>query len=245
VQRESPLSIPQAFDPNVSTPSAQNRACRGGRAGCKILPSAGGTPATTAAFSLVELLVVIAIIIILAGLILSTVSYVRNKGARARAETEIAAMSAACESYKADNGIYPRIASTDTLDAKMSGDPTAAAYRNASLVLYRALSGDRNLDRTISATDQNFNIDGTTLIPPLTTLPKAYFAFRPNQLSPTDQTQAVEFIRDPFGNSYGYSTANQGAPANGYNPTFDLWSTAGLTTSPPTGTITPQWIKNW
>ena len=44
----------------------------------------------------------------LAGLVLSTVGYVQKKGARSRAETEIAAMSAACESYKADNGIYPR-----------------------------------------------------------------------------------------------------------------------------------------
>ena len=51
---------------------------------------------------------VIIIILILAGLILSISSYVQNKGARARAETEIAAMSAALESYKADNGIYPR-----------------------------------------------------------------------------------------------------------------------------------------
>ena len=50
---------------------------------------------------------VIIIILILAGLILSISSYVQNKGARARAETEIAAMSAALESYKADNGIYP------------------------------------------------------------------------------------------------------------------------------------------
>ena len=51
---------------------------------------------------------VIIIILILAGLVLSISSYVQNKGARARAETEIAAMSAALESYKADNGIYPR-----------------------------------------------------------------------------------------------------------------------------------------
>ncbi len=48
------------------------------------------------------------IIFILAALILATSNYVQNKGARARAETEIAAMSAALESYKADNGIYPR-----------------------------------------------------------------------------------------------------------------------------------------
>src|SRR5260221_12215916 len=72
-----------------------------------------------AAFTIIELLVVIAIIIILAGLILSTVGYVQKKGARSRAEAEIAAMSAALESYKADNGIYPRDTNTDTLDARV------------------------------------------------------------------------------------------------------------------------------
>src|SRR6202035_1574814 len=57
--------------------------------------------------TIVELMVVIMIILILAALILATSSYVQNKGARSRAETEIAAISAALESYKADNGIYP------------------------------------------------------------------------------------------------------------------------------------------
>ncbi len=59
------------------------------------------------AFTLIELLTVIAIIVILASLILSTAGYIQKKGARARAEAEIAAMSAALESYKADNGDYP------------------------------------------------------------------------------------------------------------------------------------------
>src|SRR6267378_5092710 len=69
------------------------------------------------AVTIIELLMVIIIILILAGLILSISSYVQNKGARARAETEIAAMSAALESYKADNGIYPRTNATDLLAA--------------------------------------------------------------------------------------------------------------------------------
>ena len=255
MQRESPLSIPRAFDINASTTSAQDRACRGARAGCKILPIAGDTPATTTAFSLVELLVVISIIIVLAGLILSTMGYVRKKGARARAETDIAAISAACESYKADNGIYPRDptanTATDALNARTMFDPVttdAPLYKAASLVLYRALSGDRNLDRIVNASDQNFKIDGTTLSPPLTQLPQVYFTFKPNQLSPTDQTQTpVEFIRDPFGNSYGYSTAyqydiDQGInPTHGYNPTFDLLSTDGGTTTNDVA----GWIKNW
>src|SRR5438876_8052367 len=68
------------------------------------------------AFTIIELLVVITIIIILAGLILSTVGYVQKKGARSRAETEIAAMSAALESYKTDNGIYPRDTTNSTTD---------------------------------------------------------------------------------------------------------------------------------
>src|SRR5438093_12834248 len=68
------------------------------------------------AFTLIELIVVITVIIILTGLVLSTVGYAQKKGARARAETEIAAMSAACESYKADNGVYPRDTTNNTTD---------------------------------------------------------------------------------------------------------------------------------
>src|SRR5438034_11622777 len=83
------------------------------------------------AFTLLELIVVVGIILILAGLVLSTAGYARKKGARARAETEIAAMSAALESYKADNATYVRNTDTDGLDAQTSGNP--CAYRDASL----------------------------------------------------------------------------------------------------------------
>src|SRR5229473_7161767 len=83
-------------------------------------------------FTVIELLLVIAIIIILAGLILSTVGYVQKKGARSRAEAEIAAMSAALESYKADNGIYPRDTDTNNLDPIVDLDP--ASYSPASLI---------------------------------------------------------------------------------------------------------------
>ena len=239
MQRESPLSIPQAFDPNVSTTSAQNRACRGARAGSKILPSAGDTPATTTAFSLVELLVVITIIIVLAGLVLSTMGYVRKKGARARAETEIAAMSAALESYKADNGIYPRNSDTDGLDPTSDLDPTSGLdptqpcsstnkYTKAGLYLYEQISGDTDADRVGDA--------------------KSYFAFKPAMLlPPPPNTCPVIGIRDPFGNSYGYSNAYQAwveagssGAQKGYNPTYDLWSTVGDTSGNKN-----QWIKNW
>ena len=59
------------------------------------------------AFTLVELLIVIAIIAILASLVLAAAGGVQKKGARSRAEGEIAAIVAAMESFKADNGDYP------------------------------------------------------------------------------------------------------------------------------------------
>src|SRR5437016_7452249 len=85
------------------------------------------TRAVLRAFTIIELLVVITIIIILGSLILSTVGYVQKKGARSRAEAEIAAMSAALESYKADNGIYPQHDGS-----------------NGGHALYQSLTGDGN-----------------------------------------------------------------------------------------------------
>jgi type II secretory pathway pseudopilin PulG len=173
-----------------------------------------------AAFTLIELIVVTAVIIILTGLVLSTVGYVQKKGARARAETEIAALSAACESYKADNGVYPKDATTtDTLDAKATIN--MANYQAASQYLYGQLAGDPDFDGVPNPNN------------------KSYMQFKPNMLG-TDNANKV-YPRDPFGNSYGYSTANQVNPNQGYNPTFDLWSTAGLTS----GTDSTQWVKNW
>jgi type II secretory pathway pseudopilin PulG len=195
------------------------------------------------AFTLIELIVVVGIIIVLAGLVLSTVGYARKKGARARTETEIAAMSAALENYKADNGTYPRgpasaitigtttipANATDTLDAKTRGNPadtTDPTYGATSLYLYTLLSGDSTGIRSPTG--------------------KSYMAFKPNMLLPAGGSGTVTAISDPFGNSYGYSTANQSDPAKGYNPTFDLWSTAALTTAgQPTQADQNQWIKNW
>ncbi len=172
------------------------------------------------AFTLIELIVVTTVIVILSGLVLSTVGYVQKKGARARAETEIAAMSAACENYKADNGIYPRnTTTTDALDARAAIN--MSSYQAASQYLYGQLAGDPDFDGVPNSNR------------------KSYMQFKPNMLG-TDNNGKV-YPRDPFGNSYGYSTANQADPTKGYNPTFDLWSTAGLTT----GNDPNQWIKNW
>jgi type II secretory pathway pseudopilin PulG len=206
------------------------------------------------AFTLIELVLVVGIITVLAGLVLTTVGYARKKAARARAESEIAALSAACESYKADNGIYPRDCNTDQLVASSSGNPTS--YQAASLYLYKQLSGDTNA---------NFQ-------PPPGV--RSYFTFKPQMLEgPRDANgnlTGVTYIKDSFGNSYGYSTlyanyldwqnydacSGSGCPpccppscprpsSSGYNPTFDFWTTCSLTNSPPTASDQNQWIKNW
>jgi general secretion pathway protein G len=184
------------------------------------------------AFTVLELIVVVGVIVILTGLVLSTVGYARKKGARARAETEIAAMSAAIENYKADNGVYPANSDTNASNAQTSLDPSA--YKAASLYLYNALFGATAGSRTPNT--------GT----------RSYFVFKPNMLFPADQTQPVQYIQDPFGSSYGYSTIDNpvanSSPTLGYNPTFDLWSTAGVAPSPtpnPPRTQQDLWIKNW
>ena len=186
------------------------------------------------AFTLVELLMVMVIIGILAGLVLGTAGYVRRKGASARAEAEIAALSAACESYKADNGVYPMATgTTDTLNPADSSayNPTEAGYTNSSRFLYGELRGDRNFDRQVDADA------------------KSYFEFAPSMLR-LSTTGAVDYIADPYGLSYGYSTAaaseisTAGSSSKGYNPTFDLWSTGGTTSEATSGTKA-KWIKNW
>jgi prepilin-type N-terminal cleavage/methylation domain-containing protein len=186
------------------------------------------------AFTLIELVVVVGIITVLAGLVLSTAGYARKKAATTRTGAEIAVLSAALENYKADNGTYPRDNTTnqytDTLDARQNFDPTQAVYTNASSYLYTQLSGDISGNRSPTG--------------------KSYMAFKPNMLLPAGGSGTVTAISDPFGNSYGYSTANQADPVTpkGYNPTFDLWSTAGVAPSPtpnPPATQQDLWIKNW
>ena len=59
------------------------------------------------AFTLIELLIVISSIAILAALVLQAAGFIQKKAARAKATSEIAAMGAALEAFKADNGDYP------------------------------------------------------------------------------------------------------------------------------------------
>ena len=176
-------------------------------------------------FTLVELILVMTITLILVGLTIGTSGYVQTKAKRSRAEAELAAISTALENYKADNGTYPidtDNGSTNGLDPRTMFDPMAIPYSAASLFLYKELSGDPTGNRFPTG--------------------RSYFTFKSRMLLPRDSAQSVAAIADPFGYSYGYSTAAQTDPNKGYNPTFDLWSTSGR----PQG-VNPQerWIRNW
>src|SRR6478752_64127 len=87
------------------------------------------------AFTVIEVLLVLAIIALLTGLILATGSYVYRKGTRSRAEAEIAAISAALENYRADNGSYP----SSGLDPKSIN---LSDYETAGKILFEDLTGD-------------------------------------------------------------------------------------------------------
>ncbi len=211
------------------------------------------------AFTLIEMITVIAIIAILSGLVLGIARLVQDKGNRARAETDKVALSGACEAYKTDNGGYPQDVPTaangpsvtSDLDAKTSFNPSSSStptYAAASLFLYTELTGDTNHNGQIDATETG----------------RKYAAefFKPSRFDVGFKTSGtVSYISDPYGYSYGYSTAGLKAeqvyrvnliadpttarpsPSKGYNPTFDLWSTAG--SSAATNVDQAKWIKNW
>ena len=203
------------------------RSCRGVRRGERLVDGFGAWHKRRYnAFTLIELVLVVGIIIVLTGLVLSTVGYARKKGARARAETEIAAISAALENYKADNAVYPSDNVTNGLN------PTTTNlddYKTPSRYMYGQISGDLDFNGTPD------------------TGVRSYMTFKPTSLlrddmsNPPSLTNPVTAVRDPFGNSYGYSTMKASGGANGYNPTFDLWS---ITDGAP-GTDQTKWIKNW
>jgi hypothetical protein len=171
-------------------------------------------------------------------LVINVAGMVQTKASRDRASAEIAALSASMESYKADNGIYPQTAETDVLDPRV--DKTASQkYKNASLALYKELSGDTNADFTR-------NTDEERALP-------VYFEFETRKgIVEKAAGGKVTAITDPWGDSYGYSTAyaaalqknaadnTNTAITTGYNPTFDLWSVANAKDGNE-----EKWVKNW
>lgn len=215
---------------------------------------------STAAFTLIEMLTVMAVIAVLASLVLAVSGLAQRNAAVERAKGEIASMALACENYKNDNGDYPSTNKTDLLDPRMDGNPVTGdskeKYQDACLALYSALSGDFEPDKHPDFIPEPGK--------------KGYYEFKREHLNFKKETDGkireINFIQDPWGNCYGYSTArakaeraftksvrtdaNATRPANmpGYNPTIDLWSTGGATRNRQVNgeqEDVKKWVKNW
>jgi type II secretory pathway pseudopilin PulG len=205
--------------------------------------------ARRAPFTRLERIIVIVVAVILAGLIFFVLNGITSRGPRAsRVDGEIMALSVACEAYKTDHGEYPQDKTpgqgsvTNSLDASTHYNP--ASYVPACNFLYVALSGDSN----------GHGERATNYAPDF---------FKTARLG--KDANGRTYIVDPYGNSYGYSTAgmllnreymaslatNTSVPKParnsvgtvGYNNTFDLWSTGGTKGANASDTV--KWIKNW
>ena len=88
----------------------------------------------TQSFTLIELLAVVMVIMLLARLVLGAAGYVQKNMAVTATKSQIAALSVALESYKADWGQYPA-----TAPARISSSGFWESTNN--WILYRALSG--------------------------------------------------------------------------------------------------------
>jgi type II secretory pathway pseudopilin PulG len=201
------------------------------------------------------MITVIAVIIVLVSLVLSVNALVQGNAARARARIEIKTLSSACDAYKTDNGGYPQDTSqnsvTSQLDPRISFTPTN--YYQASNILYTALSGMTNVGGVMKQTATNYAPD--------------FFESARLAGGPGSSNSALPtYVVDPWGNSYGYSTAGLDLQQEyrsaletnpqatmptqnkfgtvGYNSTFDLWSTGG-TTGSNGSPDTAKWVHNW
>jgi type II secretory pathway pseudopilin PulG len=213
-------------------------------------------PPRSSAFTLIEMIVVIGVIMILIGMVFGLSKRTTGNSAKEHARVAIRVLVVALENYKTDNGGYPQDpVKTDALDARDIAASESAGvgskYAGSSLYLYECLSGDTNHNGVIDAgeTARNYATD----------------FFKPSRLyrsTVNGSPASVEYLMDPFGNSYGYSTAgllleqeyrgtlatDPGAPrpatnsqgTRGYSSTFDLWSTAGDTRGDPA-----KWAKSW
>jgi prepilin-type N-terminal cleavage/methylation domain-containing protein len=214
----------------------------------------------SAGFTLLELMTVLAVIVVLTGMVVGVAGMVQTKAAKERAKAEMAMLSAAAEAYKADVGAYPQTERTDNLSPRKDFTPTNSKYLDASLDLYRELSGDREEPYPNGVPD--------------TDAQRYLKEYDPRILktSTSNGKKEVKYLQDPFGFAYGYSTAAlkaereyqkalrtdrttprpTGDALGGFNTSsFDLWSTAA---SNPTKGVTGQkemeaeqgkWLKNW
>lgn len=229
---------------------------------------------SAAAFTLLEIVTTLSIIVILTSIVVGIAGHAQRKGATTRAANEMAMLSSALENYKSETGGYPQSSTgTDVLSPKTHFNPTAPEYAAASLFLYQELTGDKSGPGGTGPSDGVPDTDPAGNPAPIYLKqydPRILMAERDPA---TRRIVQVKGLQDPWGYSYGYSTAGMAAeqkfqqqlktgaagvtrPTGVDNPGFnsaspDLWSTTGGTPTPaPTVPAekdreSARWVKNW
>jgi len=137
---------------------------------------------------------------------------------------EINLLSQAIEAYRSDQGHYPSDPeTTEKLRPNVSYDPQG--YLPASAFLYRSLKQPSAAASPAPGSPRR----------------QPYLLLPSSMLRKT--SRGVVFIVDPLGNSIGYSTFKSVHPESpdGFNATFDLWSTG----SGRNKADVVKWTKNW
>jgi prepilin-type N-terminal cleavage/methylation domain-containing protein len=192
-------------------------------------------------FTLIELLAVMAVIVVLAALVVGVAGNVQKAAAKNRAKVEVAALEAALELYKIDNGDYPDwpgiTPGTDIYPGNPSGYDTQLTNGtgDGNRSLFEQLVGRQTLDSQVRT--------GTT-----------YIEVKQGQVG-TSGSNA--YFVDPFGYAYGYyynpAAVSPAAPSLFNRVAPDIWSTSGQTdTATPDSTgdedqyaVYLNWVTNW
>ena len=194
-----------------------------------------------AAFTLIEMLTVMLIIAIIASLIVSVAGLANKKSTLAKAQAEITALGSACENYKADNGTYPRLGDITEQSSKELRRPliracTATRARTTTrrrAVPYQQLSGDTQLvGHPPAGVKLYFEFKNSMLAGMSGGLkePARCFTCRIPSASPTATPPPATARRKTTVTPSPRQNAPRPYP-QGYNTTFDLWSTGGLNTT--------------
>jgi general secretion pathway protein G len=96
----------------------------------------GGCAAWRRAFTLIELLLVMAIVCVLSTILLAVGHHAGEAGRVAKTKAELAALAAALEAYRREQGDYPRTSSGSALLQSLLGrrDPNGAGIEGAGFV---------------------------------------------------------------------------------------------------------------
>ncbi|MDF1859522.1 MAG: prepilin-type N-terminal cleavage/methylation domain-containing protein [Verrucomicrobiales bacterium] len=185
----------------------------------------------TAGFSMIELMTVIAIMILLAGILLASLPGIQSKVNRNRVEQFMAELKGGLSTYQLDNGIYPQ----NVPSGNTQSDRDTAGLEG-SKILYKELSGDRDLDGEVDmAANEKVYVQ------------RLSYEENKNSKNPRSTAIGGDFqVVDSYGDPIRYLAQPPNIVEKDrltFNPDYDLWSIAG---SDPTDMASQAaHITNW